>query len=532
MLDRLRDAFRAFMAVRGSRTAGVPAETFSQRRWESAQTTRLNESRWALATGFSINADLRASLEQLRTRCHYEAANNPFIEGVIDTYACDLSGEMGPILQVESENKDFARRLEEAWWLWFSDPDAAGKRTGIDLLRQWVRGWWLSGEFLEQIVTLKSDRGPAADGRVLMRLNAIAPRRLASPIGKGKAELSRIAMGVERDDLGRAIWFHIQDEVDNDFAAMTTLETRRIAARDIIHEFMPLEPGQARGVPWLATCLQAVADLRDFDNEVLTAQRTAAHHSAVMETTSADIEATVQAAEAEIEVGQMTTLPPGYTLKQLEPTHPHARYIEFRHERLAEIGRVVNMPAMMVLLDSSGHNYSSARFDGQLYQKGINVRRDWISRRVLNRLLDTIATELRLSRGQEPVRHRAHWTWQPAPHVDPLKEASAAEKRLMSGTSSPIQELARFGLDPERVVQDWKRFAELWSEAGVRMPPFSWSTGKAQMGGLEEDDEADQKSADADQDESEDDEDRIAVARTNGHIGAGLHRNGRTHHVA
>src|SRR6185369_2074416 len=55
----------------------------SERRWESAKTTRLNHAHWARVTGQPINAELSAWANNIRHRSEYEVANNSLVEGMI-----------------------------------------------------------------------------------------------------------------------------------------------------------------------------------------------------------------------------------------------------------------------------------------------------------------------------------------------------------------------------------------------------------------------------------------------------------------
>ena len=59
----------------------------SVRRWESAETNRLNGAHWqTVQTTADINDDLVEDLQTLQRRCRYEAQNNTLIEGAIETH--------------------------------------------------------------------------------------------------------------------------------------------------------------------------------------------------------------------------------------------------------------------------------------------------------------------------------------------------------------------------------------------------------------------------------------------------------------
>jgi hypothetical protein len=79
-----------------------------------------------------------------------------------------------------------------------------------------------------------------------------------------------------------------------------------------------------------------------------------------------------------------------------QPAATDNEYIDYRSERQRDVGRPVGMPLMSVRLDSSKHNYSSARFDAQVYRRGVSKVRGWLKLRVLDRLVNIIAREAQL----------------------------------------------------------------------------------------------------------------------------------------
>jgi len=455
--------------------ASAPAaEPMSLRRWGAAKTNRLNRAHWQPVTGQTINQDLAGSLETLRTRCEFEVANNPDAEGMIFTHTIDVIGAHGPTLQVQSDNEAYSDKLEAIWSDWWSAPDVTGKLSGVDLLDLDVRKLWTAGEFLTQIVTDKS-----ADGPVQMRLKVVNPRRLASPAGK--AADPRVVMGIELDDNNKPVRYYI----DNTSAAgLVGTSPEPVPAADIIHEFDVIEEDQARGVPKLATCVQIGADLRDYDLQVMDAARAAADSGVFIWSIHPNLEPTVVKESSEIERRMNTTLPPGYQATQLTPQQPATGYTEFHDEHLRRLGRPCAMPLMITKLDSKNHNYSSARFDAQVYNRGIDKFRGWLERRLLNRLVAMIAREAELAGrvgtgGGLPARPatvKYKWTWPRPASVDPTKDASAASERLANGTSTHRDECAANGEDWAEVFDQQAKEQEKRDTLGL--PRIELSKGK------------------------------------------------------
>lgn len=451
---------RMFKQIRG---AIFPQEIVVRSRWESSVTDRLNSAHWGRAQDKLINNDLSNELVNIRSRCIYEAANNGFVEGVIYTHCVDVIGCNGPSLQVKSDSEIYNEAVEKAFNDWWNCPDINGVKSGVDFLFQWIRQLWTHGEFLTQIV----NDPDLAETPIPIRLQAIDTRRLVDPYALGQED---VVLGVRRTKTGKPISYFIQDFYDARGTELSAQTPREIKADEIIHRFLELEPGQVRGVPWLATCLQSIAALRDYDDYVLEAAKIAAFYAVLLtckETgdfrgiTTADTSAIV-----ELERGTMSTVPPGWEVNQLKPEQPAANYIDYRKERHREIGRVRNMPLMMIRLDSANHNYSSARFDGQVYHRGNQSLQSWLSRNTLtpliNRIIASIEQYDRMHKSGRTLPDKPDgvvfsWVWPAPPHVDPAKEAVASTERLQNGTSTLRDECSAYAKDWQDVLQQRAR---------------------------------------------------------------------------
>ena len=451
-----------------------PSSPQTVRRWESAATNRLNEAHWKNVTTGSINADLGTHLETLRTRAAYEAFNNPLVDGVITTHAEDIVGRGGPSLQVQSDRPAYNEAAEQLWREWFRRPTTRGKVSGASMLKLWVRNLWICGEYLAQQVTQYVAPGP-----VKMRINPIHPRRLGTPPEFAAAE--NMVLGVRLSGEGQPQQYHIAQVRRHGTAEVTTGKYDPIPADMIYHGFLLREDDQVRGVPWLAAALQTIADLRDYDLQVLDAARQAADQSIHWYTDHPDAPFLEVNESVEIERRMQSTGPPGWKPMQLVPAQPSTQYVDYRRERQAELGRPVGMPLMMVRLDSARHNYSSARFDGQVYLRVVQGVQAWLADGDLREMFDAVCREGELA-GELPPRPKRvdlGWTWPVPPHVDPKKEADSERIRLESGTLPYSDALAAQGLDIETVIAKRKRENEMLEAAGLPTLPLAKTSARA-----------------------------------------------------
>ncbi|TXH54844.1 MAG: phage portal protein [Desulfurellales bacterium] len=447
-------------------------EVLSMRRWDAAKNDRHNEAHWKDAQGATVNQDLLLDRDKLVARAMEEVQNNPFVEGVVQTHVSSVVGAEGPILQVSSGSKNYNETFEAIWWDWWQSPEMSGTLSGVDLLQQCVRLLWSNGEFLCHEVD-----DPNADG-ISYRLALIHPRRLVDPNLRFN---DRIMMGVERDTDGRPVTYYIRDfDTDDVFLKSLIVDPKPYPAERIIHGYKPLEPGQVRGVPWVAPSLQTVADLRDYDRSVLRTARIQANLSVLLTTNHPDAPFVNVNEQTDMPEAAIVTAPPGWQPTTMQSTQPGPLYRDYRAEKLRELGRPVNMPLMMVMLDSGDHNYSSARFDGQLYNRGVQCLQSWLNRVLLDRIAARVERQAILSGRlrRRPADAYFNWTWPVAPHVDPQKEAKAWETMISIGAASEFDAAASQGKDFETVVAARKRAKELLEEAGL--PPTGGSAQPAQ----------------------------------------------------
>lgn len=458
---------RTRAAAANERFESHPAWGGNTRQFESGDTHRLNQAHWQNATDSEINLWLRDKLALLRARSTYEARNNGMLAGVADTIVEDTVGPDGPMLEVQSDDPEYNAALEEVWREFWRAPTFKPNVSGTQLLKLWIRNLPRAGEFLAVIGTDRNAEGP-----VQMRIRPVHPRRLQSP--SGDAGNPRMMMGIEHDRNDRPTRYWIS-ETDG----LTTTHVP-YSPDDIIHEFILDEDGQSRGFPWFVPALGPAADLRDYDDDVQHASRRAARSNGMMYTEHPDAPVWTAPETYTEEPGQIAMAPPGWKPLEFTATQPAAQYPDYRAERQRESGRPFNMPLLMVRLDASKHNYSSARLDTQGWARKVEGIQDWISGTpesvgTLSRLVWMVAAEARFSipaLRKKPKGAILNWTWPKRPHVDPKKEADAEIAALEAGTTSLVDICQQRGTTIDRHAASLKRSIEAFEAAGIPKPAY------------------------------------------------------------
>lgn len=433
---------------------------------DGAESNRTNSERYAMAgTESPINDKLAADLATVRTRLRHMMLQSDILETMTTTLARDVAAADGPLLNIPNAG-DYGRRVESLWRDYTDEVDHCGQMGLVDKVELMVRGLCLDGEGLEQLTTVPTD------GRLpSVRLKSIAPRRLGDDLFSIDENVS---MGVERRD-GRPVAYHIFDEAPGLYGAMA-LRAKKYPARDIVHLYEVREADQARGVPWLATALTTIGELREYDQYTMDAAKLAAAMGVMLTPNEMlDVDEAKPATNEDLyEIARQSIkrIPVGYEATSFQSNHPHNQYKEFRDARLRGATGPLGMPLMVLHRDASGHNYSSARFDDQGYRLGIESIRKWIGRRVLDRLFREFLRESELMGlvGQRPAGLRWRWLWRGRRHVDRAKEAQGRAKDLENGTTTLTREVAADGYDFEEHLEELQREVDAFEARGLVHP--------------------------------------------------------------
>ena len=436
---------------------------------ESAETTRLNQRHWQHAGTVDMNAAILPRLDVLRNRAKYELLNNGYARGIVKTYADDLCGQSGPTLQILVDGPDrsgFAQRVEDDFAAWCENCDVSSSDHLVDILRmQWQWLFW-AGDYARQYVD-----GPESAAGVRLRLLPIAPERIATPPQWVADE--HVLGGVRVDENGCPQSYFVLKRHPGAFNSWLVMgQFDEIPARDIDLVFEREEAGQVRGLPKLGPVLDVFGHLRSFMADTMTAARVAAMLAGFLETNHPEAEYDALDDEVnsifDIEPGTVSALPSGWKFSQSTPQHPSTTFKDFKREMLSEAGRPIGMPWLRIGADAAGHTFSSARLDLNTYWAGLRTMRGMLERGDLNRLFARWFAEWRLMTGRRvPRRWSTQWGWEPAPQVDELKAAEAAELRVQSNQSCLRDELATLGRDWRDVLTQRAAEQQLARELGL-----------------------------------------------------------------
>jgi lambda family phage portal protein len=398
---------------------------------------------WANADAFAADAALSPMVRRtMRNRARYERANNSYLAGISATLANDLIGT-GPRLQLDIGDDDAARQVERLFfdWGWLVDLPAK--------LRTMREALVTDGEAFALMIS-----NPRLDG-VQLDLRLVEAEMVATPtelMSQSITPEGNTVDGMEFDAVGNVVAYQVLNYHPGSNFRVNTLEFQRVPASQMVHWFKASRPGQHRGVPEVAPALKLFGQLRRYTEAVIAAAETAADLAAFIHSNSpaAEVDEVDAFAALEISKRTLTTLPEGWDISQLKAEQPTTQYPSFVRCILNEIARCLQLPYNVAALDSSSYNYASGRMDHQVHAMNQRVERDQLERTMLDRVLAAWVNEAALAgvlpAGLPPFSEwNWGWVWDGKDHVDPAKEANAAETRLRTHTTTLAAEYARQG---------------------------------------------------------------------------------------
>jgi lambda family phage portal protein len=433
-------------------------------RYESAQTNAENQPLWSLTDFLSARAANSFQVRRtLKIRSRYEAANNSYFRGIIDTLANDLIGT-GPRLQVRTPSSAINKAVQQRWNGWCEACGLAEK------LRTLAKAKVQDGEGFA-IAVLNRD----LQDEVKLDWNLIESDQVTTP-DPGFIDYFWVD-GIVLNKLGNPAEYHILRHHPGDLFVpqLNPLVYDRWPVNRVIHWFRKDRPGQARGIPEVTPSLELFAQLRRYTKAVIGAAEIAADFAAVLESNAPpdpDEEDLTPFTTTQIDRGVMTELPANHKLSQFKPEQPATTYEMFVRIILREICRCLQIPLNIAMGDSAMMNYSSGRLDHLGYHRGQRVQRSECGAVVLKKLYGSWYEEARLIRGylpegmpEEAPPHR--WFWDSAESIDPEKDANAEQVQLDGHTVTLEEIYAEKGEDWEDRIRQRGREVKLMEELGL-----------------------------------------------------------------
>ena len=321
-------------------------------------------------TSLSMDAELVAGLRKMRMRSRTLSQDNDYGIKFLNMVKNNIVGPKGFTLQARTkkgggdlDSADNAYiEAEFAKWGRAQSCTMTKKMSWLDVQNLFIETVARDGEALCII-----NYGKRLDYGISLQMVDID--RLDESYNHVLENGNRIRMGVEQDQYGAPVAYHLLTEHPGDEGIYTYKGKKyiRIPADRAIHEFVAMRPGQSRGVPWMHTAIRRLNMLAGMEEAELVSARVAASKMGFF--ISPDGEAYVGDDEEEedgaiisdAEPGIFEQLPEGITFQAFDPQHSPTAYESFIKGVLRGAASGLNVSYNSLANDLEGVSFSSIR---------------------------------------------------------------------------------------------------------------------------------------------------------------------------
>lgn len=464
-----------------------------------ASSTRRQGMSWTASKG-DADATVLYDLPTLRERSRDLLRNAPLAVGAVNTVVTNVVGTGlkmksridRDVLKLSEDQADaWEATAEREWKLWSESTECDVART-LDFTGQQEMGFRQTLENGDVFVLLASLSRPGSPYG--LKLQMIEGDRVCNP--DWKPDNAKIAGGVERDDNGAPVRYHIINQHPGSAyysRAAVRWDPReafgKTGRRNVIHLFKPQRPGQSRGVPYLAPVIEPLKQLDRYTEAEIAAAVISGMFTVFVKSESGGVGLSPMDPTSEVggsdsdedfkmASGAILDLAKGESIETADPKRPNTAFDPFVMAVLRQIGVALELP-FEILIKHFTASYSAARAALLEAWRFFRCRRNWLAVNFCFPVYEAWMDEaVALGRIKAPgyfadplVRKAylgAEWIG-PAPgQIDPGKEVDASLKRISGHLSTIEKETAELtGGDFERNVRQQAKEQKMLKEVGL-----------------------------------------------------------------
>lgn len=438
-----------------------------------------------------------SALGTIQARARDLVDNNPYASRAISILSSYIVGS--GIRIAVTGNPEYSAEFRD--WANSTAVDYDGRLNLYGKQNLAVRMMMGAGEAFEIIRHVED-----ANGRVRPQFQSIDPSLVANT-AMPKYPGNVVVAGVEisRQD-GRVIGYHFYESAD---PMMSGTKTFFVAARDVMHLFETLYPGQLRGVPRGSQALIPADDVDNFVSTMLVKARTEACLTVFVKTAAGDEYADVGEVDETVSDPIPEDLRPGAIIRmgegdEIQSINPSSSggFLDYIKVSLQAVAISYRVTYSLLSGDLANVSFSSLKSDRDLFFQGCQETREiWVFPFV-SRMERLFREDYELTTGKD-VRVQTTIVPPARAQIDPQKETAAQIARMQSGLTSWSDEVLASGKDPaehlEQIIAERKAI-------GNAKIVFSFIPPVIEADPEEEAEEQAEKDAEANRDPAEDDE--------------------------
>ena len=468
--------------------------------YTGAATGRRQTTQW-ITRGGDPASDILYDLPSLRNRSRDLIRNSPLATGAIGTAISNVVGTglklqsriNRSILDLDDEQaEEWQDRTEAEFALWAESKDCDKLRTlNFYEMQALVFRQTLENGDVFTLTPRIPERVPYS-----LCLQLVEGDQVCNE--KGASDSLTLSGGIEKDDNGAPSIYHIRKVHPGNSLAGNNREWVKISAygqtglKNVIHLFDVKRPGQPRGVPFLAPVIEPLKMLDKYMEAELMATVVSAMLTVFIKSDSGNTDLAPMGPVAETQgkttdedyklgSGAILSLATGESIDTVDPKRPNQGFDDFVVAILRQIGSALEIP-FEILIKHFTSSYSASRAALLEAWRFFKQRRAWLARNFCQEvyriwLYEAVALGRVSAPGffNDPLLRKAYegavWIGDAPGQIDPVKETTAAEKRIELGLSTVDEETVMvtggdFESNYPRIVKEIKMF----KEAGMKHP--------------------------------------------------------------
>lgn len=437
-------------------TVRVPPRRAQRLSFEGAKRNRNNYDWSTPATG--ANTEIAGGLATLRNRCSDLARNNPHAVKALESMTSNVVSS-GIRARWESP------AVQARWDAWIEQCDVGGDLDFYGLQSLAVRGWLERGDVLIRRRWRRPEDGLAVPLQLELLEGDFIDHQKDATLQTG----GRVVQGVEFDPIGRrsAYWIFKSHPGETSIGLAGASSSSAVTADDIAHLYRATRPGQVRGIPWLATVIQALRDLERYEAAERNRKRSQAGFVGII-TPRDDVTYDAESTDA---AGAVVTDSDGNAVDEIEPnqfyvarngsgmtfTNPSSDsgYTDYMRTQLRGVSAGVLLPYEVETGDLSQVNYSSIRLGLVEFQRVIKALQmqiviPLVCRKVARWFLDAGILAGTIPAGTAPPK----WVLPEREEIDRETAIRAAISAIRAGLTSRQDAVAANGGDAAEILNE------------------------------------------------------------------------------
>ena len=464
-----------------------------------ASTFKKSLKGWLFAGG-SHREDIEDNVSVLRQRSRDLYMGVPVANGAVKTMRTNVVGRglnLKPSIDRDvlgitaAQAQKLEKQIEREWQLWAESPDCDIQRIDnfYELQQLAFLNWLMSGDCLA-LLPIKPRKNQPYD----LRVQLVEADRLSSPDYCDTYD-NKIVGGVECAPDGEVVAYHISDQHPLSYE-VTDIKWQRVEAygsrtgrRNVLHIMTRERIGQRRGVPFLAPVIESLKQLGKYTDAELVAAVVSGMFSVFIEKEDASEDGAVgsmipeeQQIDAEDESslelgpGVIMDLNPGEKVHDTNPGRPNSNFSMFVEAICQQIGASLEIPYELLV---KRFNASYTASTGALEEAWTMFRmsRAWLAADFFQPIYEEWLTEAVAKKRiaapgffTDPLIRkaycRAEWNGPAKGILDPVKEVTAAEKRVQNGFSTRSSETREmtggdYYSNADQLKQEEKKLSEV-----------------------------------------------------------------------